>query len=86
MKSSALGKNISHVEVQDISRHGIWLYAKGREYHLPFKEYPWFKDAKLAEIQNVELLHDSHLHWPALDVDLELYSLQNPEDYPLIYQ
>lgn len=86
MKSSAVGKNISHAEVQNISKHGIWLYVKGQEYLLPFKDYPWFKDAKVAEIQNVRLLHGMHLHWPDLDVDLELESLQNPEKYPLIYQ
>lgn len=86
MKSSAVGKNISHAEVQGISPHGIWLYVTGQEYLLPFKDYPWFKDAKIAEIQNVQLLHGMHLHWPDLDVDLELESLQSPEKYPLIYQ
>ena len=86
MKSSAVGKSISRAEVQDISQHGLWLYVKGREYLLPFKHYPWFRDAKVAEIQNVQLLHGMHLHWPDLDVDLELESLQSPDKYPLIYQ
>lgn len=86
MKSYAPGKNISHVEVQDISPHGLWLYVKGREFFMSFKDYPWFKDAKVSEIQNVRLLHDRHLHWPDLDVDLELDALQNPDSYPLIYR
>jgi hypothetical protein len=71
---------------QDISPTGLWLYAKGREYFLPFGEYPWFKTAPVASVQNVRLLHASHLHWPDLDVDLELESLQRPENYPLTYR
>ena len=85
MKSSAVGKSTFHVEVQDISKHGIWLYVKEREYFLPYSEYTWFKDAKVSEVYNVELLHDTHLYWPDLDVDLELEALQHPEKYPLKY-
>jgi hypothetical protein len=33
----------------------------------------------------VELLHGFHLHWPELDVDLELQSLQAPDQFPLVY-
>jgi len=85
MKSSRLGKNISEIEIQNISAHGIWLFVKGKEYFLPHNEYPWFKEAKISEIYNVELHHGMHLHWPDLDVDLELESLIHPEMYPLIY-
>lgn len=84
MKSSVLGKNTSRAEIQDISPHGIWLFAKGREYMLPFEEFPWFRDAKVSAIYNVQLVHQTHLHWPDLDVDLDLESLQNPERFPLV--
>ncbi|MBE7549061.1 MAG: DUF2442 domain-containing protein [Planctomycetia bacterium] len=40
----------------------------------------------MREIQNVQLIHDSHLHWPDLDIDLEIDSLENPEKYPLVYK
>lgn len=86
MKSKNRGKNISEVEVQEISKHGIWLSVKGREYFLPFHEYPWFRDAKVSEIQQLKLLHESHLYWSDLDVDLELESLKYPERYPLSYK
>ena len=86
MKSSIRGKNTSHIEVQNISQNGIWIFVKDREYFLSYKDYPWFKDAKVSEIHNVTLFHGSHLHWPDLDVDLELESLRNPERYPLIYR
>ena len=83
MKSCTLGKNILRAEIQDISRHGIWLYAKGQEFLLPFADYPWFKEAKVSAVYNVKLLHSSHLYWPDLDVDLDIESLEHPEKYPL---
>ncbi|MFA5137898.1 MAG: DUF2442 domain-containing protein [Elusimicrobiota bacterium] len=84
MRSFLLGKSTSRAEVQDISRHGIWLFAKGREFHLPFQDYPWFRDAAISAVYNVKLLNRSHLYWPDLDVDLDLESLENPEKYPLV--
>jgi len=86
MKSVKLGKNISVVEVQQISPQGIWLYACEKEYFLPYQDYPWFKEAKVSDIYNVEILNGGHLHWPTLDVDLELEALEEPEKYPLIYK
>ena len=90
MKSSALGKSISkgtsQAEVQDVSRFGLWLYVNEREYFLPYEKYPWFKDAKVSEVYNLRFLHGHHLHWPDLDVDLELESLEHPEKYPLTYR
>jgi len=86
MKSLRLGKNTSETEVLNISTQGIWLLANEREYFLPYKDFPWFKEAKVSDINDVELLHDNHLYWPALDIDLELECLENPESYPLIYK
>ena len=85
MKSSVRGKNTSRVEILNISQKGIWILVNDREYFLPYKVYPWFKDAKVSEIHNVKISRGSHLHWPDLDVDLELESLQHPEKHPLIY-
>lgn len=86
MRSAALGKSISDIEVSNISNYGIWLYVNGREYFLSYDEFPWFKYAKVIDIYEVQLLHQSHLYWPKLDVDLEITSLDNPEKYPLIYK
>tara|TARA_Y100000294_G_C8297178_1_gene233228 strand:- start:8 stop:268 length:261 start_codon:yes stop_codon:yes gene_type:complete len=86
MRSQKLGKSISKVEVLNISTHGVWIYVNKKEYFLSYKEYPWFRHAKVAEIHNVKLLHGIHLHWPDLDVDIELESFEHPEKYPLIYR
>jgi hypothetical protein len=50
---------------------------------LSYKEFPWFKNAKVQEIYNFEFLHGKHLHWPDLDLDLSLESLAKPENFPL---
>jgi len=86
MRLATLGKNISEIEVSNISDHGFWLYVKGKEYFLPYDQYPWFKNARISEIFDVQLLHQSHLYWKNLDVDLEISSLENPDRYPLIYK
>jgi hypothetical protein len=48
------------------------------ELFLPFKEFPWFKEATIAEIARVELPSPHHLYWPALDIDLAVDSLKHP--------
>jgi hypothetical protein len=84
MKSSRRGKNISKVELQAATPRGLWILVKGVEYFLPYVEFPWFKDAAIRDLELVELVHDSHLHWPSLDIDLALESLSNREKYPLV--
>ncbi len=86
MKSKSRGKSTLAVEVTHIDSRGFWLYAKGSEYFLSYDEYPWFKNTKLKEILNVRLLHDYHLYWPDLDIDLELDCIASPDCYPLKYK
>jgi Protein of unknown function (DUF2442) len=84
MKSESLGIVTLEVEVTNISRHGLWLLVGDEELFLPFDEFPWFKDASVQAILNVERQGPDHLHWPALDVDLTLESIRHPEEYPLV--
>ena len=86
MTSKVLGKNISGVEVTNISKHGFWLFVKDKEYFLSYREYPWFKNAKVSDILGVKLLHRSHLYWAKLDIDLELSALEEPGRYSLTYK
>ncbi len=85
MTSKIAGKSTSKVDVLNITKHGFWLLVYGREYFLPFNHFPWFKDAKVSSILNVELPQPHHLYWPGLDIDLELASIESPDKYPLIY-
>jgi hypothetical protein len=86
MKSSRLGTTVSPAEVTNIDSHGIWLLVQDKECFLSYEDYPWFKNARLTDVLAVELHHHSHLRWDALDVDLCIESLQNPEGFPLIYK
>lgn len=63
---------------------GLWLLVNDSEYFLPYQDYPWFQEAKISDIHNVALLHETHLNWPTLDIDLDLEALKNPQLYPLI--
>ena len=84
MKSVALGKNTSGAEVTNISRHGFWLLVADEELFVPFKEFPWFQNASVSEITNVEWPNPNHLYWPDLDVDLATDSIRRPEKFPLV--
>jgi hypothetical protein len=84
MKPVQLGISTSDVEVTNISRHALWLLVGDEELFLAFDEFPWFKDASLPAILNVERQGPENLHWSVLDVDLTLESIRHPEKYPLI--
>jgi len=85
-KLKKLGRNISpKAEVQNISNKGIWVLVNEKEFFMPFKEFPWFLKATINQIYNLEFFHDKHLHWPELDIDVDLESLKYPESYPLKY-
>jgi hypothetical protein len=85
-KSKVLGKNTSaSAEIQNISNQGIWILINGQEFFMPFKKFPWFLNATIQQIYNLEFFHGKHLHWPSLDVDIEVESLKHPDAYPLKY-
>jgi hypothetical protein len=72
--------------VTNVSPHGFWLFVGDQELFVPFKDFPWFKDASIQQISRVELPRAHHLYWPELDIDLAVESLMHPERYPLVSQ
>ena len=86
MKSAALGPSTPPVEVSNVSPHGFWLFVGDREIFVPFKDFPWFRDASVRQIVNVQLPSSHHLYWPDLDIDLAVDSIEHPEKYPLVSQ
>jgi len=84
MKSESIGTSISDVEVLNVSPHGFWLMVRDREYFLDFDHFPWFRRATLEQLFAVQLLHEDHLYWPPLDVDLDLDRIEHPDKYPLV--
>ena len=83
MNSKARGKNTSAVEITHISSNGVWLLAGDKELFMSYEDFPWFKDAPVGKILNVEEPHAGHFYWPDLDVDLATEIIEHPERLPL---
>lgn len=83
MSSSPLGASTSGDAVTAIGRHSFWVLVTDREYFVPFSEYPEFLTATPRQIFAVRVLPPTHLHWPELDVDVELAALERPSQFPL---
>ena len=77
------GTATSATEVTNISQHGLWLFTHVGERVPPFDDYPWFRNASVAHILNVQEPSPGHCYWPDLDVDLSLKIIERPQDYPL---
>jgi len=77
------GMNTARTEVTSISRRGIEIRVDGEEKFLPFETFPWFANAPVSEVFEVEMPGPGHLHWPALDIDLDVESIDHPERFPL---
>ncbi len=83
MKSKKRGKSNSPIEI-NITQFGLWIYLHDQEFFLSYKDHPFFQDATISNIFNVELHHKTHLYWPNLDVDLSVEIIKNPHRFPLI--
>jgi hypothetical protein len=57
-----------------------------RELFLPFEDFPWFREASIGSLLDVQRPRSGHLHWPRLDVDLALESIEDPGAFPLVSQ
>lgn len=74
------------VEVSNVAPDGFWLLLDAREIFVPFKTFPWFREATIREITAVERPSPHHLRWPDLDIDLAVDSIEHPERFPLVSQ
>lgn len=84
MPSATRGTSSSDVEVTNVSRHGFWLWLGERELFVPFAGFLFFREATIGGLTDVRMPHPDHLHWPQLDVDLWVESIEHPERYPLV--
>jgi len=78
------GTITSAAEVTNVSKYGLWLLLGDEELYLPFEQFPWFKQATIEQITNLEHPTADHLYWPALDIDLAVDSIRRPADFPLV--
>jgi hypothetical protein len=84
MRSVQRGKPTLAAEVTNISVSGLWILVDDREIFLPFTKFPWFRQATVAQLTHVRRPSEHHLHWPDLDVDLAVESLEHPDRFPLV--
>lgn len=78
------GTTTSAAEVTNISRHGFWVLLGDEELMLSYELFPWFKQATVEQITNLEHPTSDHLYWPSLDVDLSINSIRRPQDFPMV--
>ena len=78
------GTITSAAEVTHVSKYGLWLLLGDEELYMPFEQFPWFKQATIEQITNLEHPTADHLYWPALDIDLAVDSIRRPADFPLV--
>ena len=56
---------------------------RGKEYFLPYDDFPWFQDQPVRTIVNVEEPSPGHFFWPDIDVDFTEENIENPDRFPL---
>ncbi len=56
------GKNISTVEVTNISKHGIWLLNGEKEFFLSYEDFPWFREQTVNSILQVQEISPGHFY------------------------
>ena len=82
--NNTLKANTAAVEVSLVSNQGFWLLADNEELFLAYADFPWFKEATIAQITNVQRPSADHLYWPSLDIDLSVESVRDPSQFPLV--
>ena len=78
------GSTTLAAEVTHVSRHCFWLLLGDEELAVPFTEFPWFKQATIEQLSDVERPTENHLRWPQLDIDLSVESIRQPDAFPLL--
>lgn len=72
------------VEVTNVSPHGLWMLLDDQDVFLSYDQFPWFREAPIGKVVQVELPSPGHLYWPELDIDLEVDCVLHPVRYPLV--
>ncbi len=78
------GTSTSVAEVTHVSKHGFWLLLDAEELLVPFEHFPWFKQATIEQLSDVQWPTPNHLYWPKLDADLSVASIRDPSAFPLV--
>ena len=86
MSLSKNGTITTDCELASINDLGLWILIDDKEYFIPFKDYPGFRESSLYQIFNIRYYPSGQLCWTDLDIDIDLKSLSEPESFPLIWK
>ena len=81
-----LGSSTSAAQIPHVPAHALWLLLGDQELMLPFETFPWFRQATIGRLSQVESPTPNHAYRPLLDVDLSVESIRNPAAFPLVAQ
>ena len=62
MNSKTHGKTLRMVEITHISANGIWILAGEKELFLYYDDFPWFNEAPVGKILNIEEPFPGHFY------------------------
>ena len=78
------GTTTSVAEVTHVSKYGFRLLLDTEELLVPFDQFPWFRNATIDQLSDVQWPTPNHLHWPQLDADLSVEAIRDPAAFPLV--
>ena len=55
------GAGTSKVELTNVSSHCLWVMIDDEELALPFDQFPWFRDATIAQLSVIERPTPDHI-------------------------
>ena len=84
MKFSRSGRNTLPVSVGAVNSRGFWLLLGDRKVFVGYRAFPWFREFTVRELARVRRPAPNHLHWREFDIDLEVESIERPEEFPLV--
>lgn len=84
MSLSQHESSISVVEITNISTHGVWLLAHGKELFMSYDDFPRFRDQFVKSIINIEESSPGHFYWPDIDVDVTEEIIENSSKFSLV--
>lgn len=77
------GKGRPRVEVTHISRNGFWLLLDDEAVLVRFDDCPWFRDATIAALVDVQWPSPDRLYWPRLGLDLPMEMVRPSANLPM---
>ena len=84
MKFSRGGRSTFPVSVGALNRRGFWLRLGTRRVFVAYRASPWFRELTVRELARVRRPAPNHLRWPEFDIDLEVESIERPDEFPLV--